>query len=441
MPFSLHMDVRRTTVMPMHDREMVAAIVGGDPGGIAAAYDAYAMPLYSYCRTLLREPADAADAVQDTFLVATVRLGGLRDPDKLRSWLYAVARNECYRRLRAAGGPDPGPRDIVELSLVQGLDGDELADVLRVARPHAAALLARARGLLDRPSAALPLVALVPGFREHVLTVCADVTPAGLARRAGVAARAGPFGPAGFPEPSSPSRVSGWRRLTRHPRTAAAVAAAAVAAAGIGAVLVMGGGNPSSHAAAAVAGARGSAEPGVAAGSRGAPARDPGSPPGAGGSALAPSARLGGTSAPGLVTSGTSHPAPGPSGTATATPRSSSGSTSPDPGSSSAAPSASAASSSPPAAQGTLTVSPSRVVLAAVSGHGTGTFTLTAQGGPVSYTISGPSGLSVSPASGSLASGASVTITVTSATLVTLNDQLTINPGGHAVTVVLNISV
>src|SRR5260370_12658262 len=91
----------RTTVKSMQDGEVVAAIVAGDPEGMAQAYDRYALPLYSYCRSLLREPADAADAVQDTFLIATAKLGGLRDPGKLRSWLYAVARNERYRRLRA----------------------------------------------------------------------------------------------------------------------------------------------------------------------------------------------------------------------------------------------------------------------------------------------------------------------------------------------------
>src|SRR5215470_14345994 len=85
----------------MEDPEVVAAIVAGDPAGLAEAYDRYAMPLYSYCRSMLREPADAADAVQDTFLVATAKLRDLRDPAKLRPWLYAVARNECVRRLRA----------------------------------------------------------------------------------------------------------------------------------------------------------------------------------------------------------------------------------------------------------------------------------------------------------------------------------------------------
>jgi hypothetical protein len=405
------MGVKRTTVMPMQEGEMVAAVVAGDPGGIAAAYDAYAMPLYAYCRSLLRQPADAADAVQDTFLIATAKLGGLRDPDKFRSWLYAVARNECYRRLRsggAAAAPAAGGQAHTEQALFAG---------------------------------ALPLVALMPGFREQVLNVCADRTPAGLAHRASVAARAGQFGPDGFPEPANPPGMSGWprlswHRLTRRSYAVAASAATAAAAAGVSAVLVIGSGAPSSHA----AGARGSAGPGVLADSRGAPSRaSGGSAPGAGGSALVPSASPGAASASDPAASRGSHPR---SGTATAKAGSSPGSTSPASSSSSvSSPTSTAASSSAPPAQGTLTVSPSRVVLAAVSGHGTGTFTLTAKGGPVSYTISVPAGLTVSPASGSLASGASVTITVTSASLVTLNDQLTVNPGGYTVTVVLNISL
>src|ERR1700744_4503738 len=88
------------TVMRMRDSEVVACIVAGDPGGLAEAYDRYAALLYTYCCTLLREPADAADVVQDTFLIASDRVAGLRDPDRLRPWLFAVARNECMRRLR-----------------------------------------------------------------------------------------------------------------------------------------------------------------------------------------------------------------------------------------------------------------------------------------------------------------------------------------------------
>lgn len=87
------------TVLPMRDREIVAAIVAGDPAGLAAAYDRYAAALHAYCRSLLSDPADAADAVQDTFIVAIARFTRLRDPDRAGAWLYAVARNECHRRL------------------------------------------------------------------------------------------------------------------------------------------------------------------------------------------------------------------------------------------------------------------------------------------------------------------------------------------------------
>ena len=85
----------------MRDTEVVASIVAGDPDGLATAYDRYADPLFRYCRTLLSDPADAADAVQDTFVIAASRLEQLRNPEQLRAWLYTVARNESLRILRS----------------------------------------------------------------------------------------------------------------------------------------------------------------------------------------------------------------------------------------------------------------------------------------------------------------------------------------------------
>jgi RNA polymerase sigma factor (sigma-70 family) len=171
----------------MQDSEVVAAIVAGDPDGLAEAYDRYAAPLYTYCRSLLREPADAADAVQDTFVIAASKLAGLRDQSRLRPWLYAVARNECHRRLRetagaatsaldlvpemsdesadvtggaeraelrtllrsAVRGLSASEQDLIELQLRQELDVAEIAAVLGVSRNHAHALLSRARSQLE----------------------------------------------------------------------------------------------------------------------------------------------------------------------------------------------------------------------------------------------------------------------------------------------------
>ena len=75
----------------MRDSEIVASIAAGHSGGLAEAYDKYAGPLYEYCRFMLTDPGDAADAVQDTFVIAAARAAGLRDPERLRAWLYAVA--------------------------------------------------------------------------------------------------------------------------------------------------------------------------------------------------------------------------------------------------------------------------------------------------------------------------------------------------------------
>src|SRR5262249_31720330 len=80
----------------VRDCKIVAAITAGDATGMAAAIDQYAQELYTYCRSRLPEPADAANAVLATFVVASAEVPRLRQPDRLRTWLFAVARNECH---------------------------------------------------------------------------------------------------------------------------------------------------------------------------------------------------------------------------------------------------------------------------------------------------------------------------------------------------------
>jgi len=171
--------------MHMRDSEIVASIVAGESRGLAAAYDRYADSLYKYCRTLLRDPAHAADAVQDTFVIAAARLDGLRAPEQLRAWLFTVARNECLRIGRvgkatpapdqtladsvdlgaptgpagladlselfdaATNGLNPDEREVVELQLRAGLAAGEVADVLCVSTDYAHMLLSRAREHLE----------------------------------------------------------------------------------------------------------------------------------------------------------------------------------------------------------------------------------------------------------------------------------------------------
>jgi RNA polymerase sigma factor (sigma-70 family) len=173
----------------MRDSVLVASIAARDPGGLAEAYDKYAARVFSFCRSLLGDPAAAADAVHDTFLVTAEAVTELQDPGRLRPWLYAVARNQCHRRLRAGvrpvtptrtgpsgrtgdddhsqlldlvrdaiGGLDPADGEIIELNLRHRLHGADLADTLGVPHPEAHALALRAHGRL-RESLGVLLVA------------------------------------------------------------------------------------------------------------------------------------------------------------------------------------------------------------------------------------------------------------------------------------------
>ena len=83
-----------------YDHEVVAAITAGDPAGIAMAYDTYAAALYGYCHWMLHDSAAAAGALKDTFVIASATFSKLSEPSKLRPWLFALARNECRRRIR-----------------------------------------------------------------------------------------------------------------------------------------------------------------------------------------------------------------------------------------------------------------------------------------------------------------------------------------------------
>lgn len=53
-----------------------------------------------YVRSVVRDPADAQDVTQETFMRAHSRRGTLRDPDSVVPWLYSIATHVCLDRLR-----------------------------------------------------------------------------------------------------------------------------------------------------------------------------------------------------------------------------------------------------------------------------------------------------------------------------------------------------
>ncbi len=82
----------------MDDRELVRRAAEGDREAWALIWDAHGARLYAYARRLLSDEHDAADAVADTFVTAAEHLGELREPERLRAWLYAICRRHVQKR-------------------------------------------------------------------------------------------------------------------------------------------------------------------------------------------------------------------------------------------------------------------------------------------------------------------------------------------------------
>ena len=174
------------------DAHLVSAYLSGDRTALATIYDRYAPGLYDTARAMLSDRHDASDMVQDVFVIAAERLDQLREPDRLKPWLYAVLRNEVYRRTKkrkravptdfqsetvpdvpasydprqagegvayeelasmvrsASAGLDERDRLVLELSVRQGLSGSDLADALGVTAEQSYSLVHRMRERVEK---------------------------------------------------------------------------------------------------------------------------------------------------------------------------------------------------------------------------------------------------------------------------------------------------
>lgn len=63
-------------------------------------FDEYHNRIYRYILHIVKNPAEAEDLTQDTFLRAYRRGESLRDPEAVRGWLYRIATHACLDRLR-----------------------------------------------------------------------------------------------------------------------------------------------------------------------------------------------------------------------------------------------------------------------------------------------------------------------------------------------------
>ena len=180
---------------PAVDDGGIVDTLHSDPNeGFTLLYQAYAERLFAYCTTVLRDRDSAADASHDCLVAAVTKIDTLRSAERLRPWLFAIARNECFKILRNQGkvvtdeeaiemqstAPDmsagvsssesqqlvyealqslsPGDRDVLALALRNDLDAAQVAEAMAVSPNEVRARLSRARSSLNGAVSALVLL-------------------------------------------------------------------------------------------------------------------------------------------------------------------------------------------------------------------------------------------------------------------------------------------
>ncbi|HVV82645.1 MAG TPA: sigma-70 family RNA polymerase sigma factor [Kofleriaceae bacterium] len=150
-----------TASLAVTDAELVARARGGESWAEEMIYRRHVARVASVARRLLRDPVEAADVVQDTFLIAFSRLGTLTTPAALAGWLGRIAVSRVQRRWRW--------RRLRFWAVTEA--GESLAEV---ASPDLDPAERAELALLDARLTALPPKLRVPWILRHVVGYSLD---------------------------------------------------------------------------------------------------------------------------------------------------------------------------------------------------------------------------------------------------------------------------
>ena len=166
------------------DAELVARIGRRDQAAFEILMRRYNSKLFRVARSIVRDDAEAEDALQDTYLDAYRRIGSFRGESQLVTWLTRIVINQALMRLRRQ------KRDRVVVPFAggrgashEGPHGDnapEMADD-RIESPTDATMRAEVRRMLERRIDELPVAFRTVFVMREVEDLSVEETAASLA--------------------------------------------------------------------------------------------------------------------------------------------------------------------------------------------------------------------------------------------------------------------
>jgi RNA polymerase sigma-70 factor, ECF subfamily len=105
------------TAAELPDAELLRAHVAGDPYAFETLVRRHRDRLWAVALRTMRDPEEAADAVQDALISAYRAAGSFRGDSAVTTWLHRIVVNACLDRIRRRQArptsplPEEGPRE------------------------------------------------------------------------------------------------------------------------------------------------------------------------------------------------------------------------------------------------------------------------------------------------------------------------------------------
>ncbi|HEX8985176.1 MAG TPA: sigma-70 family RNA polymerase sigma factor [Bryobacteraceae bacterium] len=137
--------------------ELARDLMAGSPGAFERFVDHFRSKIFKYASLICGQREDAEEIAQDTLMKVFQNFDQLREPERVRAWVFRIARNGCLMKRRKSVFAPTQELSIEDFLPQAGQDGArrlEIADWS--ALPDEQALRGELRGVIQKAIEELP---------------------------------------------------------------------------------------------------------------------------------------------------------------------------------------------------------------------------------------------------------------------------------------------